>query len=522
MTSTQKFEGPDMAALLDEVHSTLGPNARVIAANRCRSGGVAGFFARESFEVTVEVPDVPQRSKASAGRKRRRVGGAAENAAMSVAEFGSTITIDPRDSRSALEQLIDAADRADELAPAAARAAKPAKSSNEKTRVEQAKPRGTIRASHSSGAARRVTDQRELVEASTVREVATPSEARPRREEHDPRSTALQTRSLDFGTVLDRAEVEHTSVALAVPRTDSAVRTSSESGGPSKGAKSHKMFRRRSKSRPVEGPVDRIIDLSSLEDGDVNASLAPRTTSARSQTKSQAVQEPLGQYIQRGDVPAVDLATLGVPAQWLTGAINGRVLIDSVLTRIPSPPPIVHAPGAILAFVGEGEMCLNTARAVAVALKQDPANCVFLSPGDRPGNKACVHIKAIDELSIRRASWVQDDQVTVVAIDAGFARPDVAWGRHAISVLHPSLRWGVVSATRKVEDIYGWARGIGGLHALAVNGMYDTASPASILAAGVPVARIDGQIASTDLWRKLLDDRLAEAATRRTPDLITT
>ena len=57
MTTTQKFEGLEMAALLDEVHATLGPTARVISANRCRSGGLAGFFARESFEVTVEVPD---------------------------------------------------------------------------------------------------------------------------------------------------------------------------------------------------------------------------------------------------------------------------------------------------------------------------------------------------------------------------------------------------------------------------------------------------------------------------------
>ena len=76
-----------MVALLDEVHATLGPTARVISANRCRSGGLAGFFARESFEVTVEVPDegrgepsvptVPTVPTVTTGRKRKRSGNSA-------------------------------------------------------------------------------------------------------------------------------------------------------------------------------------------------------------------------------------------------------------------------------------------------------------------------------------------------------------------------------------------------------------------------------------------------------------
>ena len=39
------------------VRAELGPRARVVKAERVRSGGVGGFFAKERFELTVDVPD---------------------------------------------------------------------------------------------------------------------------------------------------------------------------------------------------------------------------------------------------------------------------------------------------------------------------------------------------------------------------------------------------------------------------------------------------------------------------------
>lgn len=83
------LEGPDLAALMSRVRDELGAGARVVRAERVRTGGVAGFFAREHFELTVEVPEDP------APRPRaRRVDGADR-----------------------LEELLDAADAADEGLP---------------------------------------------------------------------------------------------------------------------------------------------------------------------------------------------------------------------------------------------------------------------------------------------------------------------------------------------------------------------------------------------------------------------
>jgi len=50
------LEGGDLPALMARVREECGPEARIVRAERVRSGGVAGFFAREHYELTVEVP----------------------------------------------------------------------------------------------------------------------------------------------------------------------------------------------------------------------------------------------------------------------------------------------------------------------------------------------------------------------------------------------------------------------------------------------------------------------------------
>ena len=49
-----RYEGPDLEALLEQVRTELGTGTKIVSANKVRSGGIAGFFAKESFEVIVE------------------------------------------------------------------------------------------------------------------------------------------------------------------------------------------------------------------------------------------------------------------------------------------------------------------------------------------------------------------------------------------------------------------------------------------------------------------------------------
>ena len=61
MTTRLLLEGSDLSELVAQVREQLGPGARIVRAERVRSGGFAGFFATERFEVTVDVPDEVQR-----------------------------------------------------------------------------------------------------------------------------------------------------------------------------------------------------------------------------------------------------------------------------------------------------------------------------------------------------------------------------------------------------------------------------------------------------------------------------
>ena len=51
MSEHRRYSGPDLATLLRRVDEELGSDAVILKADRVRSGGMAGFFAREHYEV---------------------------------------------------------------------------------------------------------------------------------------------------------------------------------------------------------------------------------------------------------------------------------------------------------------------------------------------------------------------------------------------------------------------------------------------------------------------------------------
>ncbi|MGK5679444.1 hypothetical protein [Actinoplanes sp. URMC 104] len=64
------LEGPAIEPLLAQVRDEYGSRVRIISADKVRSGGVGGFFAKQHYELSVEVPDpnedrndMPQRTK---------------------------------------------------------------------------------------------------------------------------------------------------------------------------------------------------------------------------------------------------------------------------------------------------------------------------------------------------------------------------------------------------------------------------------------------------------------------------
>ena len=72
MSQRLLLEGADLRELVTEIRNEFGPDARIVKAERVRTGGVGGFFRKEHFEVTVEVRDNPRPGPRELGRAARR------------------------------------------------------------------------------------------------------------------------------------------------------------------------------------------------------------------------------------------------------------------------------------------------------------------------------------------------------------------------------------------------------------------------------------------------------------------
>lgn len=101
------------------VRAELGPRARVVKAERVRSGGVGGFFAKERFELTVDVPDdVPVGGRTPAAPRFT----AAPTAATTATTAPPASGVDAESVTAVgLDALLAAADAADRHGAAAAR-----------------------------------------------------------------------------------------------------------------------------------------------------------------------------------------------------------------------------------------------------------------------------------------------------------------------------------------------------------------------------------------------------------------
>jgi hypothetical protein len=96
----------------------------------------------------------------------------------------------------------------------------------------------------------------------------------------------------------------------------------------------------------------------------------------------------------------------------------------------------------------------------------------------------------------------------VVAVCAPPGPWGASWASEVVAALEPVTTWAAVSAARKPEDVDRWVTSVGGADALAVTGCDATASPAAVLATGIPVAALEGRRATPAAWTAMLVERL--------------
>jgi hypothetical protein len=226
---------------------------------------------------------------------------------------------------------------------------------------------------------------------------------------------------------------------------------------------------------------------------------------ASSQTMATRLRRPAG-------LPeAVRLSQLGLPGSLLPSDVSHGLhcALVEALRRLPQPPVLPTGKGTVLAVVGDRNDAVSIARDLSLDMQLDPEDVVVCA-SRRRGRAAhsWLELTTAEDAEEHRRSWRWRMHPTIVVIEAAIGRPR-PWARDMLAALEPTAAWGVADATRKLEDVAAWSDQIGGLDALALNRTDDTMSPASILQLGVPIALVDGEPATPELWADLLIERLA-------------
>jgi hypothetical protein len=186
-----------------------------------------------------------------------------------------------------------------------------------------------------------------------------------------------------------------------------------------------------------------------------------------------------------------------------------EALLLHALGSLPPAPAVPRRAGSLLVVVGAGAPARRLAAALAGEVGIDPTEVPFCS---RDGGASALVtgrllVRSAEDAAELAPGW-RRSRPAVVVVDAAVTGSPRSWATHLIASLRPTAVWGVVESTAKTEDIHAWAEALGGIDALALENLEATVSPASALAVGIPVARLDGQTATAARWVAAIVDRI--------------
>lgn len=532
MQPQQVFEGPDLARLLDRVAAEAGPSARVSGVTRVRKGGIAGFFAKEHFEVKVELavspasptsgglaaaltlPDAPGRS---AGEPEAPQPHLQDGEPGSVGWTGAALS------------LLEAEDSAGGRHPGGPSSPPPPAALSAPAGPPVPSPQAVAAAPAAASTENRFSPSTPAL-AEHRPHVAGDASGAPAWEGSGPvpetrafaaylqAASAYGRRGGEASTGTDLRPVMRPPGAASesvadVPGSGQATpadgRYASSDTRVSSAAGSPGACRRAESPRPTDREVlsSRCVDTHDHGGGDAGADpergleeiLVPLTAPAPSQGAP-------GRDRFANDGP---LAALGLPGWLRPTELGGKRLGEALtasLAALPSPPRPPAGPGQVTVLAGPLHLCLPAARRIAEDAGISPAGVVLASSGD-DFSSHCTQVRSIAAVKRRMREWREAREPVFVALATPVGTRGLAWATSILIALQPDAVWGVVSATTKGADCTEWAKRLG-VEAVVVEEADASGSPATVLEMGIPVATVDGRPATAELWAALLVEKL--------------
>ncbi len=423
------LEGTDIRALLQQVRDEYGPEARIVHAERIRSGGVGGFFAKQRYEVAVEVDadvaaDRPAPTRTSTASTSVTVAPTTTMPTWSEAVAAATRPADAQ--RAAIDLVLDGLPSS-EANPAPRPSLVPAALIETDLPLERE--------------ARSVVDPRPVLTPVGPSANALHIDAEP-------------TPAFDLVAQLHAQRDE----ALGTTISPSLAAALAE-------------------ARLVEAAAARLGDAAPAKVGSVTPAAAnPAVTSAPWTPIADAVAETLAPVLPMPGMPT----SAPVAEEHVAAPLAPRRPGD-VLVLVGDP---VAGYEAALAIAASGRMPAQHVHVVS-----DRADLATV-PADQLVSDVLEARLRGAQLAMNRTAGivVVDAPLSLVADPQG-----QAWVADVVAAVGAVATWALVDATRRPEDLHRWLQCVPRPEALVAHGAALTSDPGAVHTLGVPVAVVDGR-----------------------------
>jgi hypothetical protein len=490
------LEGPAIEPLLAQVRDEYGSSVRIISADKVRSGGFGGFFAKQHYELSVEVPDPEERNV-----QRRQP----------AAEEPQT-----------LEHLLARAESRDRIAPDEGPADRLAGRDAGMGDAEAAVGRPGAGTGSPAGAGRAAADPgaafAELMAG--LDKADTNPWGRP-----GPRPHATETNRTDSPTVRPFRPAHATGSpvngagsaarpqpsvpslaelmgglgvndASAFPVNAAAVRAAQNPAPPRTAAEAYGLVP--TSPAPAGGELAETLAGLGLGVPATAQTVHAATTGQPRQVQADTVQ--------------LNLMKVGLPEAMAAQIVGGDTYagVLSVLASRPSAPPVPDAPGEILVVCGDLDHALPIARKLCEQSGIDQAHLMLGGPTAAGTGMHSSRVLGDPPTAATKAERLQNaDHAWIVLVDAPVGGTDPIWVSDMCDAVGATAVWAVVDATRKTADTARHLRTLGDVEALVVHSVDITADPATVLGLDLPIVSLDGKPATPHAWAAMLCARIA-------------
>lgn len=467
------LEGPDIEVLLARVREEHGPDVRIVAADKVRSGGFAGFFAHERYAVTIEVGDV------------------ATDSPVQVPAEPTVIALPPASPRTSWPGPGTNGHWAPPVDLGATAVAEPGSLLDMAAAIDAA----------------------EAAEAEVI--MSTAPMGRPAYSGPPP---VLSTDGAEFAEVL-AGLARSTQVVTPVNGHASTLRPfvpiSILRSALNAAAQSQPRGGRAGSGVPDRVPV--AVGVPIVPEPTVAAPTAAAPTAAAPTAPAPVVRAPSAVAPR---TVASRLLALGLPVQiadrlGCDGSTDLRADLLDALSDLPPSRPLDLKAGDVLVIAGPGAVALDVARSVSQRMRLDPARVLLVAPSALGTGLGQAMMLSGPAKARRRSACIHRSELpTIVAVDAPFDGTSGEWVREVADALGARTVWALADATRKPADLTDHLLTLGRIDGLVVAGTAASRDPASVLSTSidlaVPTVLLEGRPADPATWSSLLLERLGD------------